>query len=96
MPTRAVTPIPLDDPRPEEAVPGWGLRAVRIAAEGSAVPLAILDCGVNAKHAAFAGVTIEGRDFLGAGLSDVTGHGTHLAATVVGAQCRRNAHRSSA
>lgn len=87
MPTRMVAPMPLDDPRPEDAVPGWGRQAIGVLATKSDTRVALLDTGIDAGHPAFRGVRVEGRDFVGSGLRDVNGHGTHLAATVLGRDC---------
>ena len=52
--------------------------------DGSGTKVAILDTGIDAGHAAFAGVAIESRDFTGEGVGDADGHGNHCAGTVFG------------
>ena len=46
--------------------------------------MAVLDTGIDAAHAAFAGVSIVERDFTGEGNGDQHGHGTHCAGTIFG------------
>lgn len=87
MPTRIVNPEPLDDLRSTDVVPGWGARAIGAdwtQSTGAGVRVAMLDTGIDKAHPAFAGVTITGQDFVGTGLSDANGHGTHLAGTLLG------------
>ncbi|GAA4221151.1 subtilisin family serine protease [Sagittula marina] len=87
MPTRIVNPEPLDDLRSDDVEPGWGLRAVgadRTDRSGKGVTLALLDTGIDQTHPAFNGVTLETCDFVGTGVSDANGHGTHMAATMIG------------
>jgi subtilisin family serine protease len=48
------------------------------------VTVAILDTGIDASHAAFAGMTLVQQDFSGTGDGDRQGHGTHCAGTVFG------------
>ncbi|WHZ35343.1 S8 family serine peptidase [Sagittula sp. MA-2] len=87
MPTRIVNPEPLDDLRAEDAVPGWGLHAVGADwtnATGHGVRLALLDTGIDRKHPAFAGVRLITKDFVGTGVGDANGHGTHMAGTILG------------
>ncbi|MBS0125901.1 S8 family serine peptidase [Thetidibacter halocola] len=86
IPIRMITPQPMEDARPEDAVPGWGLAAIggrRTVTE--AVRLALLDTGIDRAHPAFAAARITAQDFVGSGLDDANGHGTHLAGTVLGA-----------
>ncbi|KMK65364.1 S8 family serine peptidase [Puniceibacterium sp. IMCC21224] len=87
MPTRLIEPEPMDDIRPEEAVPAWGITAVgadRSPVTGAGVRVAVLDTGIDAAHPAFAGVTLMRRDFAGSGDHDANGHGTHCAGTILG------------
>ncbi len=87
MPTRLIAPEPLDDIRPDEAVPGWGLKAIGAGAgrwTGTGVRVAVLDTGVSAAHPAFAGVTLAQRDIAGSGNDDAHGHGTHFAGCILG------------
>ncbi|ETA53725.1 S8 family serine peptidase [Ponticoccus alexandrii] len=87
MPTRLISPAPLDGLRDEAAEAGWGLRAIgadRTPLCGQGARVALLDTGLDVAHPAFHGVTVTGRDFAGTGLEDANGHGTHVAATILG------------
>ena len=87
MPTRLIEPEPLDDARDEDAVPAWGITSVGADTspfDGSGVRVAVLDTGIDADHAAFAGVTLTRADFSGSGHQDANGHGTHCAGTIFG------------
>lgn len=55
-------------------------------ADGSGVPVYVVDTGIRPTHTAFGGRVTPGYDALGAGSSDdCNGHGTHVAGTVAGA-----------
>ncbi|SNR38441.1 S8 family serine peptidase [Puniceibacterium sediminis] len=87
MPTRLIEPEPLDEARPDDALPGWGAAATGADScplSGAGVRVAVLDTGVDADHAAFIGVTLTRHDFAGSGNHDANGHGTHVAATIFG------------
>ncbi|WP_421905704.1 S8 family serine peptidase [Mameliella sp.] len=87
MPTRLLTPEPMDELRACDMVPGWGLRATRAdwtPMSGAGARVALLDTGIDAGHACFAGVAVTARDFAGTGIADANGHGTHMAGTVLG------------
>jgi len=65
----------------------WGVAAVGADTSprsGDGVVVAVLDTGIDSGHAAFAGMTIEERDFSGSGNGDRQGHGTHCAGTIFG------------
>lgn len=65
----------------------WGVAAVSADTSpfsGAGVKVAVLDSGIDASHEAFAGVSIQQRDFTGEGDGDENGHGTHCAGTIVG------------
>ena len=93
MPTRLVEPVATgtgDDSSGGTAAAGqptWGVRAVgadRSTRTGAGVTVAVLDTGIDAAHAAFAGVHLVEEDFTGSGNGDKQGHGTHCAGTVLG------------
>ena len=85
MPTRLNAPL---EPRASDVTPApWGIaatRADRSSCDGSGVVVAVLDTGIEAQHAAFAGIQIVERDFTSTGTGDDHGHGTHCAGIVFG------------
>ena len=86
MPIRLIDPVALTEAT-AAATPAWGIAAVRADVsgfDGKGVSVAVLDTGIDANHPAFAGVTLEQRDFSGDGNGDVNGHGTHCAGTIFG------------
>jgi subtilisin family serine protease len=69
----------------------WGLAAVgaegNVNFDGSGVTVAVLDTGIDRRHAAFHGLALGPDnvvDFTGEGSDDVDGHGTHCAGTIFG------------
>ncbi|MCC7249837.1 MAG: S8 family peptidase [Lysobacter sp.] len=52
---------------------------------GAGVHAYIIDSGLNVTHTEFAGRVGGGADFIGGGVNDCNGHGTHVAGTVAGA-----------
>jgi subtilisin family serine protease len=93
MPTTLVHPVSDDDTgldHVDDAAPdgvAWGVTAVGAdtsSRDGAGVTVAILDTGIDASHAAFAGMTLVQQDFSGTGDGDRQGHGTHCAGTVFG------------
>jgi len=90
MPMRLITPIgrPQDvTATPAAATATWGVKAVRADTSpftGAGIAVAVLDTGIDAAHAAFAGVTLVEKDFTGQGNGDQHGHGTHCAGTIFG------------
>jgi subtilisin family serine protease len=90
MPMRLIAPI--GEPKDVTATPAaatatWGIKAVRADTSpftGAGIVVAVLDTGIDAAHAAFAGVTIVERDFTTEGNGDQHGHGTHCAGTIFG------------
>lgn len=87
MPTRLIAPVPMDELRDADVQPGWGLEAMgagRSPWDGAGVTVALLDTGIETGHPAFAGTEPVLRDFSGTGAEDANGHGTHVAATVLG------------
>jgi subtilisin family serine protease len=95
MPTRLVFPVPDDEvdgtagSGSSTAAAGstWGVSAVGADSSsrtGAGVTVCVLDTGIDAAHAAFAGVELVEEDFSGSGNGDRQGHGTHCAGTVFG------------
>ncbi|MFN0125097.1 MAG: S8 family peptidase [Verrucomicrobiales bacterium] len=89
MPMKLVKPLDADPGfQPEAGQATWGVTAVGAANTpftGAGITVAVLDTGIDAAHAAFAGVTFRHRDFTGAGgTNDTNGHGTHCAGTIFG------------
>ena len=87
MPLKLIKPVAVDnDPQNTEA--SWGLEAVGadadLSVDGEEVAVAVLDTGIDKDHPAFAGITLERRDFTGEGDDDIDGHGTHCAGTIFG------------
>lgn len=88
MPTRLIEPRALDDDAAAAAAgDAWGIAAVGAdssAFTGAGVTVSVLDTGIDSAHPAFAGVSINEKDFSGSGEGDRQGHGTHCAGTVFG------------
>jgi subtilisin family serine protease len=85
MPTKLIKP--LASAGPSATGTAWGITAVGAdtsTATGAGIKVAVLDTGIDAAHPAFAGVTLDQRDFSGSGNGDVQGHGTHCAGTIFG------------
>ena len=55
---------------------------------GQGISVAVIDSGVDPKHAALAGRILASVDFTGGDGTDRFGHGTHVAATIAGAAGR--------
>lgn len=90
MPMKLIKPVKTasDD---EPIVPGttieWGIKAVGADTSpftGNGVIVAVLDTGIDPNHAAFAGVTLDRKNFTTEVDDDIQGHGTHCAGTVFG------------
>jgi len=65
----------------------WGVEAVGGSAspfDGSGIKVAVLDTGIDPKHPAFAGVTLDRKNFTDEQEDDLHGHGTHCAGTIFG------------
>jgi subtilisin family serine protease len=92
IPIQAIAPVAAagGGGRPPDETCSWGIKAVGADTceyDGSGVTVAILDSGIDLEHAAFAPIRdrIEVTDYSGAGPGDGTGHGTHCAGTICGA-----------
>jgi subtilisin family serine protease len=89
IPMKLIEPLDVaaaDDPLTDGST--WGIKAVRADVStltGANVVVAVLDTGIDATHAAFAGVQIVPRNFTTDSDTDVHGHGTHCAGTIFGA-----------
>ncbi|MGU3433206.1 S8 family peptidase [Actinomycetes bacterium M1A6_2h] len=89
MPMKLVEPLDASPGFVPEVGPAtWGVDAVCASSSpftGAGVTVAVLDTGIDAAHPAFAGMTLEQKDFTGAGsANDDNGHGTHCAGTIFG------------
>lgn len=94
MPIRLIEPLtyePADGDGPADSGNDgeitWNVKLVGAHASpftGAGVTVAVLDTGIQADHAAFAGIEIIQQDFTGEGEADVHGHGTHVAGTIFG------------
>jgi subtilisin family serine protease len=65
----------------------WGIEAVgahESKYSGADVTVAVLDTGIDSRHAAFRDVGIVEKDFTGRGNGDADGHGTHSAGVIFG------------
>jgi len=87
MPIRLIAPVSTPGAQPAAGAVDWGVQAVRAPQSpftGDGIVVAVLDTGIDAAHAAFAGVTLVQNDFTGEGNGDQHGHGTHCAGTIFG------------
>ncbi|GAA4420195.1 hypothetical protein GCM10023187_55260 [Nibrella viscosa] len=88
MPMKLIEPLDAEDaPEPLAQNTTWGVKAVGADTSpftGNGIVVAVLDTGIDASHPAFAGMTIEQKDFTGEGNGDQNGHGTHCAGTIFG------------
>ena len=87
MPMRLIAPVSSESVTGAGAQAAWGLPAVGADTspfDGDGIVVAILDTGIDANHAAFAGVELVQKDFTGEGDGDGHGHGTHCAGIAFG------------
>jgi subtilisin family serine protease len=90
MPMKLIVPVGEQQDvtaTPAAATATWGVKAVKADTSpftGAGIIVAVLDTGIDASHPAFAGVTLNQRDFTGEGNGDTHGHGTHCAGTIFG------------
>jgi subtilisin family serine protease len=87
MPMRLVAPFDFGSAEPTAQAVTWGVRAVGADTSpmsGQGIVAAVLDTGIDAGHAAFAGMQLVQKDFSGEGNGDRNGHGTHCAGTIFG------------
>lgn len=92
IPVRLIAPVSrgassaLEEPPPIDGAT-WGVLvtgALQSPYVGRNVTVAVLDTGIDSQHKAFAGVTLDEKDFTGEGDGDWSGHGTHVAGTIFG------------
>lgn len=87
MPMRLIEPTKRGPARGAAAAAAWGITAVKADTSpftGKGIVVAVLDTGIDAQHEAFAGVTLDRRNFTQAPDHDEHGHGTHCAGTIFG------------
>ncbi len=89
MPVKLIAPLPFHGAATAASTGNatWGLEAIGALAtpyDGQGVKVAVLDTGIDPTHAAFAGVTLERRNYTSESDDDTDGHGTHCAATIFG------------
>jgi subtilisin family serine protease len=87
MPMRLVAPRDVPGAQAAAGDIAWGVKAVKADTSpftGADIVVAVLDTGIDAGHAAFAGINIQQKDFTGEGDGDRHGHGTHCAGTIFG------------
>lgn len=88
MPMRLIAPVGAEETAaPAAQGVAWGVTAVGADTSpftGEGIVVAVLDTGIDASHPAFAGVTLDQKDFTGDGNGDQHGHGTHCAGTTFG------------
>ena len=84
MPVKLIVPLA---PSATGTDANWGLQAIAADTSpfsGRGARIEVLDTGIDATHAAFAGVELTQVDFTGDGNGDGNGHGTHCAGTILG------------
>lgn len=87
VPMRLIAPVNADTGMLPAAATAWGITAVGADTspfDGAGIVVSVLDTGIDAAHAAFAGVELVQKDFTGSGDGDTHGHGTHCAGTILG------------
>ena len=88
IPMKLIAPIATEsDAASLLGSPAWGVQAVGADTSpftGEGVVVAVLDTGIDIAHPAFAGVTIERKNFTSGSEDDEHGHGTHCAGTIFG------------
>jgi subtilisin family serine protease len=87
IPMRLIAPVEVGTAMPAADEIAWGVQAVGADTSpftGDGIVVSVLDTGIDANHAAFAGVQIVQKDFTGTGNGDQHGHGTHCAGTIFG------------
>jgi subtilisin family serine protease len=88
MPISLIAPVEPTSSIPHETPKGWSAQALnlptRCQVTDSPPIVAILDTGLDQENPAFDGTPLVTRDFVGTGMKDIHGHGTHIAGTILG------------
>ena len=88
MPMKLIRPVDLQAGNTaSETGTTWGVTAVRAPESpftGAGIVPAVLDTGIDPTHPAFAGVSLNRRNFTDEGDDDIDGHGTHCAGSIFG------------
>lgn len=87
MPMKLIKPMGRARKASLPAGTAWGVVAVGAGAStltGEGIVVAVLDTGIDAKHAAFKGLRMTRKNFTSEVIDDRDGHGTHCAGTIFG------------
>ena len=63
---------------------GYAGKEITKGYTGKEIKVAVIDTGVDVAHRDLEGKIVETKDFTGDGFGDATGHGTHVATTILG------------
>lgn len=88
MPISLIAPVEPTSATAQDLPKDWPQRALNLPSNyqaGDTSPIvALLDTGLDQEHPAFDGIPLATRDFVGTGIKDMHGHGTHIAGTIFG------------